>query len=442
LGYFGSTLYWIAESFECVGFGKYGYIAVFLLVIYLAIFPATACFLTKLLSTTKINFMMFFAAFWTLTEYIRGLLFTGFPWNLIGYVTTDIPYFSQVADIIGIYGMSFLIVVLIATLFTLRTTICGLFVICAAALYGFYKTDIYDGYITPQSQCLVRIVQPSISQQDKVNLKKFQKNLNKLVELSGLASNFYRGNMLVVWPEAAITVPLNINKKLLGNIGKIINSENMYLITGNDNIDKNRNIYNSALVIDSEGQIKKIYDKRHLLPFGEFVPQFLLEMGIKKLTPGLMNFSKGKRPRTVHLEDFEKFELLLCYEIAFPGEVVDDQWSPWLLNLTNDSWFKNSDGPVQHLRTARFRAIEEGRPIVRCANNGISCIIDCNGKIQKQLGTDKVGHIDVYMPQRWQQTIFSEFKNNTILVIIACVMTAALYTRRNRRLNILPRRRP
>jgi apolipoprotein N-acyltransferase len=239
--------------------------------------------------------------------------------------------------------------------------------------------------------------------------------------------------MLVIWPEAAIVAPLNLNPKILEFFSTVLTEQDTYLIVGNDRLDKEKNIYNSAVVIGQGGNVKKVYDKRHLLPFGEFIPEILLSLGIKKLTPGLMNFTHGRASRTVHMENFEKFDVTICYEMAFPGEILDDSWSTWILNITNDAWFNDSDGPTQHLRTARFRAIEEGRAIVRCANNGISCIIDCNGKVLKKLGTDEVGWIDTDMPQRWHQTIFSDFKNAPVVLMAAALIAWAFFMRKRPR---------
>ncbi|MDR0695618.1 MAG: apolipoprotein N-acyltransferase [Holosporales bacterium] len=430
LGYFGSTLYWIAESFECVGLEQYGYVAVALLVLYLSVFPALVCFLSRALATTPRNFAIFFPAIWVAMEYIRGFLFTGFPWNLVGYAVSDIPYLPQIADTVGAYGVSLVVVFIVASLHSARTAIYGIASLTAVLLYGFYKQELYDGYITPLQPCLVRIVQPSIALMDKMDPRKLQPNIKKQVELSGISTSFYKGRTLVVWPEAAIVVPLNANPRILEFFGTILTEKEVYLITGNDTIDKQRNIYNSAVVLGPGGCIEKVYNKRHLLPFGEFIPEFLVSLGIKKVTPGLMNFTHGRTSRTVHMKDFEKFNITICYEIAFPGEILDDQWSTWILNITNDSWFKNSDGPTQHLRSARFRAIEEGRAIVRCANNGISCVIDCNGKVLQLLETDEVGHIDTTMPQKWHRTIFSRMKNAPVLLFIALIIAYAFIIRR------------
>ncbi|MDR0942491.1 MAG: apolipoprotein N-acyltransferase [Holosporales bacterium] len=423
-GYFGSSLYWIAESFKCVGLGNYGYVAVVLLVLYLSIYSAAACFLTKRFSRTRLNFLILFASFWTLMEYARGIIFTGFPWNLIGYATYNIPFFPQIADIFGVYGVSFIFVLIVAFLTNKKTMPWGLAIFSAILIYGYYKINIYDGYIVPKEQCLTRIVQPSIKQEDKMDLTKFKKNLQKHITLSGLSSNIYKGKMLIAWPEAAINIPTTPKNGILNYVSSKL-PDDTYIIAGRDKIEQNR-VYNGACVIGKKEGILQSYEKRHLLPFGEFIPEFLLNLGLRKVTPGIVNFTKGTSTRTIKIDGFNKFDVVICYEAVFPGEILDDPDSGWILNITNDAWFKDSDGPAQHLTAACFRAIEEGRAVVRVANNGISCVIDCNGRFQQRLETDEVGKIDVNMPSKYCSTFFSKHKNKTVLILITVLIISLL----------------
>lgn len=428
VGYFGSTLYWVAESFKCVGLGNYGYIAVIFLVAYLSVYTGLVTMLTKIFAKTKVDFLWIFSILWFFMEYLRGIMFTGFPWNLAGYTTYNIPYFSQIADIFGIYGVSFLFI-LIISLFTYKKTIkSGVSILAVTLLYGYYKVEIYDGYINPSNRNLVTIIQPSIPQEEKMNMHFLKDNINKYIDISN-AEDIYKGKKLIVWPEAAINIPINNHRKIVEYIGAGINHSDTFIVTGADRRGEEREIYNSLCVIDKHSEIIQFYDKRHLLPFGEFIPEFLLDIGLRKVTPGILNFSIGQKKRTIKIDGFEQFDAVICYEIAFPGEIVDDKESKWILNITNDSWFKDSDGPTQHLITACFRAIEEGKTIARCANNGISCIINCNGQITKQLKTDEVGKINSIMPQKYCDTFFSKYHNKTILILL-CLGLAFIGIRR------------
>lgn len=440
LGYFGSTLYWIAESFKCVGLGNYGYLAVVALVFYLSLYPALSCLLSKYFSRNQTSLIVWFAIFWVLGEYVRGLAFTGFPWNLIGYATYSIPYFSQVADILGAYGLS-LLTILIAALSITRKTLkysIGLFIF--ACFYGIWKIHLYTGYIATDEKLPVILVQPSISQRDKMDVRKFKSNTYKQIGLSlrdRSKVKFYGAQKLIIWSEAAINVPKAYQGKVFKYIASCLCDTETTLITGCDRYDDENNPYNSVYIVGQNGKIKQTYDKRHLLPFGEYIPKFLKFLGIQKLTKGVSNFKQGSQPRTIILERAKPFDVVICYEIAFPGEIIDSPASAWILNITNDAWFGISDGPSQHLKMACFRAIEEGRPIARCANNGISCIIDCNGKIKKKLDTDEIGVISELMPLPSCKTVFSSYKNVIfffaifLLSVLGAILNRAKVHRQN-----------
>ena len=399
-GYFWATLYWIAFSFKCIGLGNYGYLAVCALVLYISVYPALACWLTKLLARNRLSLLVFFPVFWLATEYIRGHLFTGFPWNLIGYASYDIPFFAQIADTVGVYGVSFLLILIIAFLTFRKTMLYSIGLFIAICSYGYYKIHVYSTEPDPAISVPITLVQPSISQKDKMNSNKFKSNIDRLIGLSLRKKsklNIYVGKRLIVWSEAAINVPLSLKDKVLEYISNAINDKNAIVITGIDRCDKNNKLYNSAYAFDGDGQILQIYDKRHLLPFGEYIPEILKKIGFQKLTQGIINFSSGKLSRTMRIDGIEPFELLICYEIAFPGKISDSTDSKWILNITNDAWFGNSDGPFQHCKMACFRAIEERKPVARCANNGITCLIDRCGRMQRILHTDDVGSITSFI---------------------------------------------
>ncbi len=430
IGYFASTSYWIAESFKCVEFGNYGYLAVAFLVLYLSIYPGIACYLTKKFATTRINFILFFAVFWTICEILRGIVFTGFPWNLIGYATYDIPYFSQIADIFGIHGVSFIFILIIGLLSFKKTIIYALCILFFVISYGYYKVNLYNGYIIPEANTDITIVQPSISQEDKLLIEKFKQNIDIHLKLSDFQNRLYIGPRLVIWPEAAINTPITSKSDLLKYITTAIKGKDTYIISGCDRFDKDMKLYNSLAVLGENGEIKQIYDKKHLLPFGEFIPECLLKLGLKKVTSGLINFSEGKLKRTITLKNISPFDCVICYEIAFPGEIIDTPESKWILNITNDSWFKDSDGPTQHLKIACFRAIEEGKMIIRCANNGISAVIDCNGRLVKILNTNEINRIDYKVPGKYQLTVFAVYKNASVILILISLLLYLYFTRK------------
>lgn len=430
IGYFGSSLYWVAEAFFCVGLDKLAYPAVIFLVAYLSLYFSLTFLLTALFYRTRFELIFLFAIFWTCFEYVRGFMFTGFPWNLIAYASYDIPYFPQMADFMGAYGLSFVFVLLLGFLTYRKTFLFGILGFGAAIFYGYFKINYLKDYTHFVNKTPISIVQPSIPQEDKLNLKKFRKNIEIQLILSNLNA-LYKGARLIVWPEAAINAPINKKNGVLEYVSSRILYDDLFIVSGTD-LSENGKIYNGLSVIGNKSRIIQTYEKRQLLPFGEFIPEILLELGLKAVAGGV-NFSRGRKPRTINIPGFDQFEALICYEIAFPGEILDDRNSQWILNLTNDSWFKNSDGPSQHLRTVCFRAIEEGRPIVRCANNGISCLINCLGKVEKKLDLDVVGRIDCQMPQTIRETVYSKYKELPLFLIVTAIfLTIRLKRRRFR----------
>jgi apolipoprotein N-acyltransferase len=368
-----------------------------------------------------VEFLLLFPTFWTIAEFLRGIVFTGFPWNLAGYIAYEIPYFPQVADLFGAYGVGFFLIASICLTMHKRTAIFGISIATSCFLYGYYVVE--QGHDFEETQCTydIAVVQPSIRQEDKMNPELSIRNLEKHIDLSKVHGK------LIIWSEAAISLHNACHAKavveyIASNLFAA-GEEERFIVTGSDIYD-HEGVTNSLIVIDNNHRIVSRYDKKHLLPFGEFIPEFMLNLGIQSLAGGVVNFSSGSKCRTIKLPGVGQFESVICYEIAFPGNVIDDRKSSWILNVTNDSWFANTDGPTQHLRTTCFRAIEEGRPIVRCANNGISAIIDCYGRIVKKLDTDEIGTIEHKMPMKNRDTLFSRYGNLTILFVMTAVLLA------------------
>ena len=262
--YFLFTLSWVTNSFKYVGLpGLYAYIALLLLVIILSIYPAIACLATVYFSTNKYNLNIYLAIFWTITEYLRSILFTGFPWNLIGYTTYNFTYFIQIADVLGIFGVSFILLLILALLRNKKQYIYGLLILLMTLLYGIYKIEIFNDYIIPSKRDNITIVHPSINQQEKLNSNLFWDNIDRHIYLSSVDNINPNNNTLIIWPEAAINDTLNdIIIKYLSNM---VTNDKTLLLTGVDRRDNNKS-YNSAVIINNNNEIVKYYDKRHLVP--------------------------------------------------------------------------------------------------------------------------------------------------------------------------------
>jgi apolipoprotein N-acyltransferase len=412
--YFLSSLFWVSKGFDCVGLGNYGYIAVFILAGYLAIFPAFSCFFSKYFDLSRGIFIYSFGALWSLSEYVRGFLFTGFPWNLVGCAFIDVPFFNQSCSVFGAYGFSFLCLLQCILLPYRQTLKYSIGIVFASFLYGLINNMQTDFLVAPKEKVI--IVQPSISQQEKMNFSKFWQNLDKHIALSDF-DKASEGKRIIVWGEAAIPCFLNDCKNVLMDIASKIKNENDILITGAHR-KANEKVYNSVFVINSNAEILAYYDKKHLLPFGEFIPSFFDFLHLNKIAGDGENFSEGVEDRVINLQSFEKFEALICYEIAFPGEIIEKDRPGWLLNLTNDAWFGSSDGPKQHLGQVKMRAIEEGLPIIRCANNGVSCVIDAKGNVLSKLDTNEIGRIETDIPSaKAKKTLYSRVGNSLFLAI-------------------------
>jgi apolipoprotein N-acyltransferase len=260
-------------------------------------------------------------------------------------------------------------------------------------------------------------VQPNIAQNHKWRPELREAHLQKHLSLtSGAAATdaaFGTSASYVIWPETAAPFFLGLDAVARSRIAAVTPPGGM-VITGAPRAtpsDKRpRRIWNSIAALDHQGVILETYDKFHLVPFGEYVPMRSV-LPLEKITQGGLDFSAGPGPRTLHLPGLPPFSPLICYEVIFPGNVTDAEDPPqWILNVTNDGWFGLSSGPYQHFASARLRAVEEGLPLVRAANTGISAVVDPYGRVVASLGLGRTGVIDSPLPQALSGgTIYSRF---------------------------------
>ncbi len=435
MGYFLSSLYWVFYSFECVGLEIPGYFAVILLCMYLSIYTGLSCYITSKFhkNSGKISFVILFATSWVFFEYLRGMIFTGFPWNLVGYTTYDIPYFPQIASILGIYGVSFIFLLIIGFIWTrsIKSIIYSISLFCLCYTFGYLHINNILGNhheIDLKNDYEIIMIQPSIPQEQKMNRNYLFQNTNKCIELSQISNFNIKTKYIIVWPEDSINCFIEEAHEFRQYIAKNVcqNNDNIFIISGADRREKN-NIYNSLFIFDKNGNILDFYDKKHLLPFGEFIPDFLSKTPLKKLTEGSINFSKGTKNRRININDIKdiKIDVIICFESVFPEEIVENPKDKpdCIINITNDAWFKKSDEPIQHLKTVCFRAIEYGLPIFRCTNNGISSYINHFGQIIKKLDTNVVDSITINTKQFITvDTIFSQYKNIPIVCILISIL--------------------
>jgi apolipoprotein N-acyltransferase len=403
-------LYWIGIAFfsEAERFGVFAVPAVLLLCAYLACYPAIAGWLTVLHRwESPIASALVLAVAWTAGEAVRGTLFGGFPWNLIGYAFAQSTEVSQLAALTGIYGLSLLALALggLPVVWLDRSErarwqplAAGAAVLATIWVGGAIR--LADGVAQPDDAVRLRLVQGNIPQEDKwqreARARAFERHLTLSSQRQGAVTH-------VVWPESAAPYPLDQDGVAREMIAQVVPPGGL-LLTGGERFDLSRappRAWNTLFVLDDTGAIVARYDKRDLVPFGEFLPLrgVLSRFGLEKLTHGSLDFQAGPGRTTITLPGLPPVSPLICYEAIFSGSVVDQDARPdWLLNITNDAWFGHSSGPYQHLAMARMRAIEEGLPLVRSANSGISAVVDSWGRTEAELGLGETGVLDVALP--------------------------------------------
>ncbi len=424
-GYFIAGLYWISFAL-LVDINSFGWLipfAVLLIPAITAIYIGLLTLLTKILSKNKYQLLVNFICLWVLFEIIRVNILTGLPWLLLGYSLCFSDTLLQSSSVFGIYGLSFVVLCIACTPYLLLDCYKKLdlaFIITASLIFiinfafGYFRLQNSTADL---SNSMVRIVQANISQ----NLKwDHDERLNNIMKHINLTKQNNDKIDYVIWPESAIPFPVSLQNRLKFND---LIPKNSFLIAGGVRVNDERNptkIWNSIFVINSNGQIIDFYDKIHLVPFGEYVPlkKFI---PATKITHGAIDFSSGPNLKTIKVSNnLPSFAPLICYEAYFPEDIILKEHLPdFIVNFTNDAWYGNTSGPYQHLYMTKLRAIEQGIPIIRAANTGISAIIDPYGRILKMLPLNKEGIIDLQLPKALKiTTIYSKYLNTIIFSII------------------------
>ena len=421
-GHFIAGLYWTSSAF-LVEPEKFAWMIpgpLLGLPAFLALFPAIGATLAWRLTRPGAVRVVALAACWTLAEFARGHVLTGFPWNLIGYAFGFHPAAMQPAAWIGIYGLSFLAMLAFAAPALLflprRRPAMALLLIApalAAAVAGAFRlapSAAHDPAVR------LRVVQANIPQREKWRSDLIQPNFRKLVAMS-LQPGEGPPPDIVIWPETAATFLLEraeAPRAALGAIAaEIGGSGDGLMITGApriENRDGRELPHNAALAIDPAARIVATYDKIHLVPFGEYLPLrgILRAIGLEKLAQGRGDFVPGPDTQRFDLPGLPDARVLICYEAIFPALSGGGPRPEWLLNLTNDGWFGNLTGPDQHFAMARFRAVEQGLPLVRAAGTGISAMVDAHGRIVASLPLGGAGVIDASLPAPIDKTFYAK----------------------------------
>ena len=457
LGYFVPGLYWIGNAFlvDASTFAWLIPFAVLGLPIYLALFTALGFALARLLWTRDATRLLALAISLTVSEWLRGHLLSGFPWNAFGYALSEPLALAQTASLIGLWGMTFLAVAIFASPAVLIdgssrgrkpwiAPVAALSLLVVMGVYGAVRLSLQPTVLT---KVKLRIMQPNLEQDAKFNYSAKADVMQKYLTLSDRASGPQSTGVadanILIWPESAFPFFLTREADAMAQIADLL-PKGTVLITGSVRAPEGppgariTRAYNSIYVIDHDGSVLSVYDKLHLVPFGEYLPfqDWMEKLGIVQLTKVQGGFIPGQQRRALEIPHAPRALPLNCYEAIFPGNVAARNDRPgWIVNLTNDGWFGFSTGPYQHLQQARLRAIEEGLPMVRAANTGISAVIDPVGRIVAQLGLGIEGVLDSSLPTAIAPTIYARTGDVPAAIVIAAAVIFVIRRRSGKRLS-------
>ncbi|MEW6665022.1 MAG: apolipoprotein N-acyltransferase [Thermodesulfobacteriota bacterium] len=397
-----TLIYWIL-----VVMGHYGGLDIFtssgiliLFCLYLALFPAGFACLSRLGAGSRFQ-VLWWGVLWVGLEYVRAWILTGFPWCLLGYSQYGRIHLIQVADLTGVYGISFLIALSNGIIYRLlfdrpsfrgaagtAETVLAILLIPASLVYGWHRVEGYREARGRPSPLRVAVVQGNIDQSLKWNAEFQEKTVQIYESLTRQAAPFRPD--LVLWPETAVPFFFQEKTSLSRRVAESAAGLKASLVFGSPaygHVDGKTRFYNRAYVLSPEGRPKDYYDKTHLVPFGEYVPLKRFLPFVHRLVPAAGDFAAGERPGPLEIPGTPA-GVLICYEVIFPelARAQVEKGARVLLNLTNDAWFGRTSAPYQHLSMAVFRAVENARPLVRAANTGISAFINPIGEITLQSG--------------------------------------------------------
>jgi len=441
-GFFIVSLYWINFALF-VDFQLWWWVlplSVFVGPALLGLYTGFAGLLPFILNFKKAPFVLATILSLMLFEWLRSILFTGFPWNLSGYTWMNTLSMAQNLSWAGIFGLSLLTFLWFSfmayiphlkTRFGQAVMLCLILSFISCWLYGSKRLR-YENNLKNTSTAM-RLVQPNIAQKEKWLNDKRWEHFSNLIKSSQEPSKLSAPITHFIWPETAITFPLQATPAAQQLISKILPDDKTVLLSGNLHYSPAKNgkppsFYNSLVSINGGDNRLKYFHKFHLVPFGEYIPfrSFISIGAIGSAISNTSDFTAGDGPYSVTSLNTPTFSPLICYEVIFSGEVTQPNNRPqWLLNITNDAWYGHTAGPYQHLAITQARAIEEGLPLVRAANTGISAVFSPYGRIIHSLPLGASGNIDFYLPKPLKNTFFASYKNTFFYSIWILLFTFA-----------------
>jgi len=432
-GYFAATVYWIVNPF-LVDAADQAWMAPFALVfmaVGLALFWAAAFWLAYRVGSTIGRRRVALVVALALAGLARSYVLTGFPWGLIGYVWVETPVI-ELAAYIGPHGVGVLTLVVAALPFVGRrrwvTSAFAVLLIALAWGIGQYRLGL--PVPAPAQPVTVRLIQPNAPQRLKWDPAMSEIYFRRQLRLTAQPAKVRPD--LVIWPETAVTFWLEDTPKYQTLIANAAGPESRVIIGALR--AKGRRVYNALAVLGPDGAVQQVYDKSHLVPFGEYVPfgDVLADLGFHGMASSEGDgLSPGPGPRVLDLGRAGKILPLICYEAIFPQLVNRPTTrADWILQITNDAWFGKIAGPQQHMAQARVRAIEQGLPLIRVANTGISAAIDAKGQIVAALPLGVAGKLDVQVPGRLPATLYRRTGDWPVFLVLLFGLGVLGFSRR------------
>lgn len=445
LTHYLTLLYWVVFTMRTYGYLPWWQCVslLVLLAAYLALYPGVFALSLVRFCSQPGRLILLVPVFWVALEFLRSFLLTGFPWGAVGYSQFNRLHIIQISDMFGVYGVSFLVVlfnaaVYVLLLFAARKKWCGhsvgkrqalqaivptLILISFGLVYGSMRIKSMDAAISGAASTRVAVVQGNIDQARKWDPAFQIGTTKKYVDLTLSAAALQPD--LVVWPETATPFYFTASPKLTRLVTDTVRQTSTHLLVGSPSVQGTPGsyaYYNSAYLVTPDGRASERYDKVHLVPFGEYVPLKRMLSFVGKMVAQVGDFSPGEKGRTlVWGEDRPPIGVQICFEIIFPGlsRSLVKNGAGMLVNLTNDAWFGKSSAAYQHFSMAVYRAVENRRSLVRCANTGISGFIDPVGRIVARTALFEDAVVDRAVPVITGITIYTRFGD---IFPMACLM--------------------
>ena len=417
---FFSNIYWIVNSLTVEEiFKPLIPFAIIIIPLFLGIFYGISFLIFLYFKPKKkIESIFLFALIFSFIEYLRGHLFGGFPWNLISFSLVEINQLIQILSYVGTYSFNLIVVTIflvpavilfeVTNKSKLLTVLVAVTLIISNIIFGNLVLDKHNNILNSPLNLTIKIISP------KIELKRFFDGTDPSLVIKDLVElgNIDNRDAIYIYPEG-ILPSINLNEiQEYSSIFKNYFQDNHKIIVGTTRYEETE-IFNSMALLDNNLELISVYDKNKLVPFGEYLPfeNFFKNYGFKKITLGYQSFSSADERSLININDL-RFLPLICYEIIYSGSLYKNSENyDFIINISEDGWFGKSIGIDQHFFHSVFRSIEEGKNIIRSANNGISAHIDSKGQIIKKIESTQKGVIEIDSYKKGSKTIFSSFGN-------------------------------